>query len=252
MRLVRQRLGAVLEYGSSRRRSRSVRNRLGRARAKYQSPQAAQTRGRKCHAAQRTQRRNESSRLEQQRMGGGGGGSPAASGSGSSSEDDGDAAWKAAIDSIASVGFGVPSSNGVAKAASGGSGEADTDAELEQPHEGKPQAPRLKLYQIKVTFVCFYAKFANPVFRLFRGGIESCTIFEARSMFWANANAFSRLFDRLNGDVCCYVRGKSTSHELEASVYTRKKHILLVYTRVAPHFLFMIVAPRQMICFFLV
>ena len=79
-----------------------------------------------------------------------GGGSPAASGSGSSSEDDGDAAWKAAIDSIASVGFGVPSSNGVAKAASGGSGEADTDAELEQPHEGKPQAPRLKLYQIKV------------------------------------------------------------------------------------------------------
>ncbi|CAN6301889.1 unnamed protein product, partial [Urochloa humidicola] len=77
--------------------------------------------------------------------GGGGGGSPAASGSGSSSEDDGDAAWKAAIDSIAAVGFGVPSSNGVAKAASGGSGEADRDAELEQP-----QAPKLKLYQIKV------------------------------------------------------------------------------------------------------
>ncbi|CAL4938115.1 unnamed protein product [Urochloa decumbens] len=85
-------------------------------------------------------------------MGGGGGGgrSPAASGSGSSSEDDGDAAWKAAIDSIAAVGFGVPSSNGVAKAASGGSGEADSDAELEQPHEEKPQAPKLKLYQIKV------------------------------------------------------------------------------------------------------
>jgi len=82
--------------------------------------------------------------------GGGGGGSPAASGGGSSSEDDGDAAWKAAIESIASVGFGVPSSNGVAKAASGGSGEADSDAELKQPHEEKPQAPRLKLYQIKV------------------------------------------------------------------------------------------------------
>ncbi|PUZ42327.1 hypothetical protein GQ55_9G574400 [Panicum hallii var. hallii] len=75
-------------------------------------------------------------------MGGGGGGS--------SSEDDGDAAWKAAIDSIAAVGFGVPSSNGVAKAASGSSGEADRDAELEQPHEGNPQAPKLKLYQIKV------------------------------------------------------------------------------------------------------
>ncbi|CAN6290317.1 unnamed protein product [Urochloa humidicola] len=84
-------------------------------------------------------------------MGGGGGGSPAGSGSGSSSEDDGDAAWKAAIDSIAAVGFGVPSSNGVAKAASGGGGgEADSDAELEQPHEEKPQAPKLKLYQIKV------------------------------------------------------------------------------------------------------
>ncbi|CAN6296106.1 unnamed protein product [Urochloa humidicola] len=82
--------------------------------------------------------------------GGGGGGSPAASGSGSSSEDDGDAAWKAAIDSIAAVGFGVPSSNGVAKAASGGSGEADSEAELEKPHEEKPQAPKLKLYQIKV------------------------------------------------------------------------------------------------------
>jgi hypothetical protein len=63
---------------------------------------------------------------------------------------------------------------------------------------------------------------------------------------------FLHLFDQLNGDVCCYERGKSTSHELEAPVYTRKKHILLVYTIVAPHFLFMIVAPRQMICFFLV
>ncbi|CAL4929653.1 unnamed protein product [Urochloa decumbens] len=84
-------------------------------------------------------------------MGGGGGGrSPAASGSGSSSEDDGDAAWKAAIESIAAVGFGVPPSNGVAKAASVGGGEADSDAELEQPHEEKPQAPKLKLYQIKV------------------------------------------------------------------------------------------------------
>lgn len=83
--------------------------------------------------------------------GGGGGGSPAASGGGSSSEDDGDAAWKAAIDSIASVGFSVPSSNGVAKAASGGSGEVNNGVELEEPHEGKPQGPGLKLYQIKVT-----------------------------------------------------------------------------------------------------
>ncbi|WVZ55874.1 hypothetical protein U9M48_006479 [Paspalum notatum var. saurae] len=80
---------------------------------------------------------------------GGGGGSPAASGSGSSSEDDGDAAWKAAIESVAAVGFGVPSSNGVAKAASGGSGEVNNGEEPEQPHQGKTQAPGLKLYQIK-------------------------------------------------------------------------------------------------------
>ncbi|XP_062216462.1 uncharacterized protein LOC133916689 [Phragmites australis] len=77
-------------------------------------------------------------------MGGGGGGG------GSSSDDDGDAAWKAAIDSIASVGFGVPSSNGAAKAASGCSGEASHGVELEQPREGKRQTPGLKLYQIKV------------------------------------------------------------------------------------------------------
>ncbi|TVU48049.1 hypothetical protein EJB05_07671, partial [Eragrostis curvula] len=81
----------------------------------------------------------------------GGGGSPAASGGGSSSsEDDGDAAWKAAIDSIASVGFGVSASNGSAKAASGGSGEANHGVELEEPQEGKQRAPGLKLYQIKV------------------------------------------------------------------------------------------------------
>ena len=83
--------------------------------------------------------------------GGGGGGNPAASGGGSSSEDDGDAEWKAAIDSIASVGFSVPSSNGAAKADSGGSGEVNNGVELEEPHEGKPQGPGLKLYQIKVT-----------------------------------------------------------------------------------------------------
>ncbi|GJN08759.1 hypothetical protein PR202_ga26714 [Eleusine coracana subsp. coracana] len=74
---------------------------------------------------------------------GGGGGSPAASGS-SSSDDDGDAAWRAAIDSIAAVGFGVPATNGSAKAASGDSGEANRSGEPE-----KPQTPGLKLYQIK-------------------------------------------------------------------------------------------------------
>ncbi|KAL6645050.1 hypothetical protein ACP70R_016658 [Stipagrostis hirtigluma subsp. patula] len=80
-------------------------------------------------------------------MGRGGGG-----GSSSSSEDDGDAAWRAAIDSVAAVGFGLPSSNGAAKTASGRSsdGEANGGVEMEQPQEGKPQAPGLKLYQIKM------------------------------------------------------------------------------------------------------
>lgn len=76
---------------------------------------------------------------------GGGGGSPAAS-SGSSSDDDGDAAWKAAIDSIAAVGFGVSATNGSTKTASSDSGEANHSEEPE-----KRQTPGLKLYQIKVS-----------------------------------------------------------------------------------------------------
>jgi hypothetical protein len=85
-------------------------------------------------------------------MGGGGGGRPTASGanSSSSSDDDGDAAWKAAIESIAAVGFGLPLSNGAAKATSGGGGEASHCVEQQPPQEGKAQAPGLKLYQIKV------------------------------------------------------------------------------------------------------
>ena len=80
--------------------------------------------------------------------GGGGGGSPTASSS--SSEDDGDATWKAAIESVAVGGFGYPSSNGMAKAASGGGG-GEANNGLEQPsQEEKAQAPGLKLYQIKV------------------------------------------------------------------------------------------------------
>ncbi|KAL6867315.1 hypothetical protein ACP4OV_015339 [Aristida adscensionis] len=80
-------------------------------------------------------------------MGGGGGGG--GGGGSSSSEDDGDAAWKAAIESVAAVGFGLPLSNCEAKAASGG-GEANGGVEVEQPQEGKPQAPGLKLYQVKM------------------------------------------------------------------------------------------------------
>ncbi|XP_040377604.1 uncharacterized protein LOC102707941 [Oryza brachyantha] len=83
-------------------------------------------------------------------MGGGGGRSPTASGGSSSSDDDGDAAWKAAIKSIAAVGFGVPVSNGAAKASSGSGGEASHGEEQQPSQEGKAQAPGLKLYQIKV------------------------------------------------------------------------------------------------------
>lgn len=72
----------------------------------------------------------------------GGGGS-------SSSEDDGDPTWKAAIDSIASVGFSFALSNGVAKAGSSGSCEVNNRADLEEPREGKPKGPGLKLYQVK-------------------------------------------------------------------------------------------------------
>ncbi|KAG8073895.1 hypothetical protein GUJ93_ZPchr0006g45549 [Zizania palustris] len=79
---------------------------------------------------------------------GGGGRNPTASGA--SSDDDGDASWRAAIDSIAAVGFGVPPSNGAAKASSGSGDEASHGVEQQPLQEGKAQAPRLKLYQIKV------------------------------------------------------------------------------------------------------
>ena len=55
----------------------------------------------------------------------------------SSSEDDGDAAWKATIDSIASVGFSVPSSNSMVKAASSGNDEVNNHVDLEEPRERK-------------------------------------------------------------------------------------------------------------------
>jgi hypothetical protein len=55
----------------------------------------------------------------------------------SSSEDDGDAAWKAAIDSIVSVGFSVPSSNDMVKAASSSNDEVNNHVDLEEPLERK-------------------------------------------------------------------------------------------------------------------
>ncbi|KAJ3702864.1 hypothetical protein LUZ61_006569 [Rhynchospora tenuis] len=65
-----------------------------------------------------------------------GGGGPAHS---SSSDEDGDAEWRAAIDSIASVGFGLPQSNGASKRESR---DAHSDEETSQKSS-------LKLYQIK-------------------------------------------------------------------------------------------------------
>ncbi|KAL5648131.1 hypothetical protein ACJX0J_042486, partial [Zea mays] len=65
-----------------------------------------------------------------------------------SSEDDGDAAWKAAIDSIVSVGFSVPSSNGMVKAASSGNDEVNNHVDLEEPRERKLKGPGLSCISI--------------------------------------------------------------------------------------------------------
>ncbi|KAF3332505.1 hypothetical protein FCM35_KLT02082 [Carex littledalei] len=65
-----------------------------------------------------------------------GSGSPANS---SSSDEDGDTEWRAAIDSIASVGFGLPQSNGTAT------------RESRDAHTGEEASQKsgLKLYQVK-------------------------------------------------------------------------------------------------------
>ncbi|PWZ45252.1 Ornithine carbamoyltransferase, chloroplastic [Zea mays] len=65
-----------------------------------------------------------------------------------SSEDDGDAAWKAAIDSIVSVGFSVPSSNGMVKAASSGNDEVNNHVDLEEPRERKLKGSGLSCISI--------------------------------------------------------------------------------------------------------
>ncbi|KAJ4796309.1 hypothetical protein LUZ62_047555 [Rhynchospora pubera] len=67
-----------------------------------------------------------------------GGGSPARS---SSSDEDGDAEWRAAIDSIASVGFGVPQSNG--------SSSSKRESRDTHSDDEPSQKSGLKLYQIK-------------------------------------------------------------------------------------------------------
>ncbi|XP_038978242.1 uncharacterized protein LOC120108650 [Phoenix dactylifera] len=73
-----------------------------------------------------------------------GGGSSASS----SGEEDGDAEWKAAIDSVAAVNFGVSTSNRPATPQSVAGGSTAPD----DPRNGqlkKSQTPGLKLYQIK-------------------------------------------------------------------------------------------------------
>lgn len=70
-------------------------------------------------------------------------------GSSSSGEEDGDADWKAAIDSVAAVSFGVPASNGRRKP---GNSEVDSSSHEDDKHHDQrmlSKAPKLKLYQIK-------------------------------------------------------------------------------------------------------
>lgn len=74
-------------------------------------------------------------------------------GSSSSGEEDGDAAWKAAINSVATVGFGLSASNGRSKpdpTVVDSSEDDDDDATAQLHRQGRWQAPKLKLYQIKV------------------------------------------------------------------------------------------------------
>jgi hypothetical protein len=68
-----------------------------------------------------------------------GGGSAAHS---SSSDEDGDAEWRAAIDSIASVGLGLPQSNGA----------ATLESRVPHADDEASQKPGLKLYQVKVNY----------------------------------------------------------------------------------------------------
>ncbi|KAJ8485427.1 hypothetical protein OPV22_017912 [Ensete ventricosum] len=75
--------------------------------------------------------------------------------SSSSGEEDGDATWKAAINSVATVGFGLSASNGRPKSdpAAVDSFEDDDnggdDAAAQLHQQGRSKAPKLKLYQIK-------------------------------------------------------------------------------------------------------
>lgn len=78
-------------------------------------------------------------------------------GSSSSGEEDGDAAWKAAINSVATVGFGLSASNGRPKpdptavdSSEDDDDDDDDDATARLHQLGRWQAPKLKLYQIKV------------------------------------------------------------------------------------------------------
>ncbi|RWW51241.1 hypothetical protein BHE74_00042432 [Ensete ventricosum] len=96
------------------------------------------------------------------RMGGGDSNINGDGGSSSSSgEEDGDATWKAAINSVATVGFGLSASNGRPKSdpAAVDSFEDDDnggdDAAAQLHQQGRSKAPKLKLYQIKFyVLVC--------------------------------------------------------------------------------------------------
>ncbi|AQK82606.1 Putative WAK family receptor-like protein kinase [Zea mays] len=104
----------------------------------------------------------------------------------SSSEDDGDAAWKAAIDSIASVGFSVPSSNGMAKAASSSNDEVNNHVDLEEPPlnaNGNAVALTLCFRSASVTTAHYQEdstsaarEVQSGVYRPFQGNVEVLNI----------------------------------------------------------------------------
>ncbi|AQK75545.1 Ornithine carbamoyltransferase chloroplastic [Zea mays] len=98
-----------------------------------------------------------------------------------SSEDDGDAAWKAAIDSIVSVGFSVPSSNGMVKAASSGNDEVNNHVDLEEPPK---QAPKdfLQIIDFDKDTIMKVLNRAIEVKALIKSGDKSFQPFKGKTM----------------------------------------------------------------------
>ncbi|MQM05388.1 hypothetical protein Taro_038189 [Colocasia esculenta] len=93
--------------------------------------------------------------------------------SSSSGEEDGDAAWRAAIDSVAAVDFGASAANGRSKPrdSDGGSSDSDLDDKLPSPRK-KPRG--FTLYQIKAQKVL--EEMLDKSLVMFRRRIESTSV----------------------------------------------------------------------------